>query len=197
MFKELLPYYQDELHALRELSREFAREHPLVADRLLLDSESSQDPHVERLLQGVAFLNARVQRKLNIGFPEVTQALINTLFPSFLAPIPSISMAQFIPDPAKGKMTTGYTISKGTMLYTPLVKGISCKFRTVFPVKLWPILISKVQYGTPENNMNWPPASQSFIKITLKTIGDTFFPEILPESLRFFIDGNEKMSRML
>ena len=46
---------------LRELGGEFAREFPKIAARLGLEGMEVADPYVERLLEGFAFLAARVQ----------------------------------------------------------------------------------------------------------------------------------------
>ena len=84
-----LPYYNRELAALRRLAGDFAEANPKVAGRLRLTPDAVDDPHVERLLEGVAFLAARAQQRLDDEFPEITDALLGTLFPHYLAPVPS------------------------------------------------------------------------------------------------------------
>ena len=95
----LLTYYERELSHLRSLGQEFAQAYPKVAGRLLLEAGKCEDPHVERLIQAVAFLTARIQHKLDDEFPEITDALLGMLYPHYLAPIPSMSIAQFVLDP--------------------------------------------------------------------------------------------------
>src|ERR1700759_5117102 len=99
MSDSLLPYYNQELAAIRSLAAEFATAHPKIAGRLRLSSETVDDPHVERLLEGVAFLGARVQQRLDDEFPELTEALLGVLYPHYLAPFPSCAIAQFEPRP--------------------------------------------------------------------------------------------------
>jgi len=65
MSDALLPYYERELNALRRLAAEFAEAHPKIAGRLRLAAETVDDPHVARLLEGVAFLGARVHHRLD------------------------------------------------------------------------------------------------------------------------------------
>jgi len=77
MRSDLLEYYETELRALRTMGAEFARTYPTIAERLQLDAKQSADPHVERLLQGFAFLAARVQLKIDDDFPEISEALLN------------------------------------------------------------------------------------------------------------------------
>jgi type VI secretion system protein ImpG len=52
MSDDLLPYYNRELTAIRRLAGKFADAHPKVAGRLRLSPDGSEDPHVERLLEG-------------------------------------------------------------------------------------------------------------------------------------------------
>ena len=107
MRDELLGYYERELVFLRRMGADFARRYPKIAARLLLDEEKIEDPHVERMIEAFAFLTARVQVKLKDEFPELVDALLNILYPHYLAPIPSMAIAQLELDPAQGNLTTG------------------------------------------------------------------------------------------
>jgi type VI secretion system protein ImpG len=77
--QELLDRYEDELRFLYKMGAEFAREHPAVASRLLLEPDRCADPHVERLLEGFSFLAARIHLKLDDELPEITEFLIEVL----------------------------------------------------------------------------------------------------------------------
>ena len=101
MNRKFLQYYEQELLFVRQMAGEFAREHPKIARRLALDSEGNEacpDPFVERLLEGFAFLSARINLKLDAEFPRFTQALLETVFPHFLAPLPSLGIVRFQPE---------------------------------------------------------------------------------------------------
>ena len=91
----LLAYFNRELEALRVLAGEFAERHPKIAGRLRLTKDTVDDPHVSRLLEGVAFLGARVQHRLDDEFPELTDGLLSVLYPHYLAPIPSVAITRF------------------------------------------------------------------------------------------------------
>ena len=97
--------YENELAAIRHLAKDFAREHPAVAGRLILSDDTglSQDPHVERLIEAFAFLTARLQVKLKDEFPELVDALLGMLYPHYLAPIPSMAIAQLHLDRGAGQ----------------------------------------------------------------------------------------------
>lgn len=98
MSDELLPYYARELAILRTLAGDFAQQHPKIAGRLSLGREVSQDPHVERLLQGVAFLTAGVQKRLDDDYPQLTDGLLDLLYPHYLRPVPSMTIVEMAID---------------------------------------------------------------------------------------------------
>ena len=91
-------YYQDELRYLREVGPEFARANPEIA-RFLADRGA--DPDVERMLEGVAFLCGRIRQKLDDELPELTANIMSLLWPHYLRPIPSLSILEFLPAPAR------------------------------------------------------------------------------------------------
>src|SRR6266446_1400822 len=95
MSTTLFPYYERELLFIRRLAQDFAKQYPAAAGRLLLEPNRSGDPHVERLIESFALLAGRVHQKLDDEFPELTEALLNTLYPHYLAPIPSMAIVQF------------------------------------------------------------------------------------------------------
>ncbi|MDQ3253356.1 MAG: type VI secretion system baseplate subunit TssF, partial [Acidobacteriota bacterium] len=95
MRDELLGYYERELAFLRHMGAEFAQKYPKIAARLQIESDKCEDPHVERMIEAFAFLAGRIHLKIDDEFPEVTESLLNVLYPHYLAPIPSMSIVQF------------------------------------------------------------------------------------------------------
>ena len=85
-----LEYYRTNLEHLRELSAEFARQNPKIASRLDMSQHETRDPFVERLLEGAAFLSARVEQKFDDGYPLFLQSLLQKLCPLMAVPLPSI-----------------------------------------------------------------------------------------------------------
>ena len=106
MADDLLGHFNAEYTALTRLAAEFAAANPRAAARLRLSRTEVDDPHVERLLEGVAFLGARVRQRLDDEFPELTDALLGVLYPHYLAPFPSCMMAQLTPRPTRSLPTT-------------------------------------------------------------------------------------------
>src|ERR1700677_4092702 len=95
MSDELKDYYERELSFLRDIGAEFRDKYPDIASRLQLTPGTCEAPHVERLLEGVAFLTARVRAKIDDEYPEITDALTGLIFPHYQRPVPSMSIARF------------------------------------------------------------------------------------------------------
>jgi len=148
MDPRLLQAYNDELVYLRETAREFGEEHPTVAGRLGLDASGEVDPHVERLLEGVAFLAARVQLKLQDQFPDFTQHLLQGVQPHYLAPTPSICIAGFEPHAGDGALAQGVAVPRGTRLRALAADrdNSPVQFVTGQAVTLWPLRVVEAEY---------------------------------------------------
>lgn len=196
MEDRLLHYYEQELTFLRKMGQEFAQEYPNVAGSLQLEAGKGEDPHVERLLEGFAFLAARIHHKLDDEFPELTNALLSILYPHFLAPVPSMSIVQFVPDPMQGKLTSGYTIDRETLLYSRPVKGTQCRFRTCYPTTIWPIEVVSAQLESPDSQP-LGVSVQSTIRLTLQCQGGLTFEDLELERLRFYLHGENVLVHAL
>jgi type VI secretion system protein ImpG len=188
MFDELHPYYNRELAYLRRLAADFAEQHPKIAGRLRLSGEATDDPHVERLLQGFAFIAARIHRKLDDDFPELTQGLLEVLYPHYLAPIPSMAIVELA---SKPDLSSPIEIAAGTLLDSAPVQGESCRFRTGYPVTLWPIVIEAVSLtGRPIVAPANPKATGAagVLRLTLRCANENLkLSELAPDRLRFFL----------
>src|SRR6516225_8543957 len=148
MDPRLLQHYNIELQHLRETGAEFAEQFPKIAARLGMHGLEVDDPYVERLLEGVAFLAARVQLKLQAEFPRFTQALLEIVYPHYLAPTPSMLIAQLTPDANDPNLAGGVRVARGATL-TGLMAAddaTACDFRTAHDVTLWPVEIVTASY---------------------------------------------------
>src|SRR5882762_9147302 len=141
MDRRLLDYYNRELQHVREVGAEFAREFPKIAGRLGLEGFECADPYVERLLEGFAFLAARVQLKIDAEFPRFSQHLLEIVYPHYLTPTPSMATVQMQPNPGEGALALGYQVPRGTAMRSMLGRGdqTSCEYRTAHDVTLWPL----------------------------------------------------------
>lgn len=150
MQDDLLLYYERELTYLRKLGAEFASKYPKVAARLQLEASKTEDPHVERLLEGFAFLTARVHRRLDDDFPEISEALLEMLHPQMVRPLPAMCIVDMPLDPAQGRLPEGYHVPRGSILQSQPVGGVPCSFRTVYDTTLWPLTIASAEWTSPD-----------------------------------------------
>lgn len=143
-----LRYYEDELRHIREVAAEFGALHPLVAGQLRLRTEGCDDPFVERLLEGFAFLAARVHQKLDADFPVFTQSLLETIYPAILCPVPSMGIVELHADPTQ---TAALVIPRGASLTGHLGPDADtrCEFRTAREVVLHPLRLQREGSGRP------------------------------------------------
>jgi type VI secretion system protein ImpG len=199
MLDELLPYYERELTMLRQLSKEFAAQYPKIASRLLLEGDTCADPHVERLIEAFSFLTARIHRKLDDEFPEITDAFLGVLYPHYLQPIPSMSIVQFQIAPDKAQLTGRYIIPRHTPLASRPVSGMPCRFRTCYPVDLWPIRVADARVEPIERSAFAlrPSNVTAVVRIKLNCVGDVAFSALRLDRLRFFLDGENPLVHAL
>jgi type VI secretion system protein ImpG len=194
---ELLANYERELTFLRQMGAEFAAHYPKVASRLLLEPTRCEDPHVERLIEAVALLAARIHLRLDDDFPEITQALLNMVYPHYTRPIPSMSVAEF--HLREGKLTTSVSVPRHATLYSKPVDGMPCTFRTCYATEVWPMSITEAQW-TPLDRLD-PPIKAPGIVAALRVRIDCW-PGVrlatLPlASLRFFLNGEPALVHTL
>lgn len=201
MKEDLLPYYEHELSLFRNMGKEFAKSYSKIAQRLLLEPDKCDDPHVERLIEAFAFLAGRVHHKIDDEFPEITEALLGILYPHYLQPIPSMSIAQFKPDPDQAQLSTGYEVKQNSQLYTKPVSGqdTSCSFRTCYPVTLWPLEVVSAAVAPSSNQglSSGPSESIATLRIELKCLGPATFEALPLESLRFYLNGESQLAHTL
>lgn len=190
MSEKLIDLYERELAFVQQTAAEFARMHPAAASRLQLDTDTVDDPLVGRLMSGFAYMNARVQQKLSDDFPELTDAMLETLYPHYLRPIPSCAIVQFEPEPDLDGITR---IDADTLLETEGFQGQTCRFTSRYPVDICPfqaVGASLMPRPFIAPGCNDIQGANAVLKLSLKTLSpDLSFAEIRPEQLRFFLRG--------
>ncbi|MCA0872575.1 type VI secretion system baseplate subunit TssF [Seohaeicola saemankumensis] len=148
MDTRLMKHYENELMYLRDMGAEFAAAYPKIASRLGMEGIEVLDPYVERLLEGVAFLSARVQLELELQYPNFTSNLLEIVYPHYLAPTPSMLIAALEPDIANAALKDGYTLPRHSVLRSRLMEGeqTPCEFRTAADMTMWPVEIAQAEY---------------------------------------------------
>lgn len=196
--EDLLDYYKRELLYLRQMGAAFAARYPKVAGRLELGADECPDPHVERLLEAFAFLTARLQHDIDDQFPVVTSALLGILYPHYLTPVPSMAVTRFDVDPTQGKLTTGHLIPKHTPLFTQAQSGQLCRWRTCYPVTLWPVTVTSAGIEPPAQFafLDAYPHVAAVLRLHLTCQADSFATLAL-RRLRFYLHGEPLLTHVL
>ena len=203
MDPRLLQYYNLELQHLREMGAEFAAHFPKIAARLGMHGLEVDDPYVERLLEGVGFLAARVQLKLDAEFPRFTQALLEIVYPHYLAPIPSMLMAQLTPDLNDPSLAGGFKVPRGAALSSAIgADAADCEFHTAHEVTMWPIEITSASYFSfaPDLPLNALPIARRIkggLRIRLKASAGLTFAQTRLDRLCFYLTGRDDVANKL
>src|ERR1700719_3167044 len=149
MDREFLDLYNRELQLLNEQAREFADEYPGIAERLGGILKVHSDPMIRGLLEGAAFLAARVQLKLKHEFPEFTSNLLEQLVPHYLAPTPSVMLAKVVPTFGDQALREGHAIARGSYLdatFRQLDRQLACRYRLCSEIAIWPFELVGAEY---------------------------------------------------
>ena len=196
MDTRLLKHYEDELAFIRGMGAEFAEAYPKIAARLGMEQLEVLDPYVERLLEGFAFLSARVQLELDLQYPVFTQNLLQIVYPHFLAPIPSMMIARLVPDAAQGGLNDGFVLPRGTTLRGRVLEGeqTACHFTTSQDLTLWPLDLVEAEYldGRSElvaAGLAKHSAAESALRLRIKRAGEAPISELPIDRLTLFLSG--------
>jgi len=205
MDPRLLHYYEQELGHLSEMGAEFAQQFPKIASRLGMNGPKVADPYVERLIEGAAFLAARVQLKIDAEFPRFTQSLLEIVYPHYLAPTPAMLIAQMDPDKSDPGLGSGTrTVPRGTTMHAIVGPddATACEFRTAHEVTLLPLDIVSASYFSfaPDLPLNTLPIANRIkggLRIRLKTTAGLKFAQTRIDKLSFYLAGRDDAANKL
>ncbi len=176
-------YFREELAFLKEQGKEFTEIHPQLSRFL---HGRTTDPDVERLLEGFAFLTARLREKVEDEFPELTHSIINMLWPNYLRPIPRMSVVAFEPDKS---VSEKQVIPRNTQLDSKPVFGTACHFNTCRDVALYPMQCQGVHAEHTRE--------ATTIQISLRMLGDMTVGDANLDTVRFYLGGDKYSSQTL
>lgn len=205
MDPKFLKYYNDELTYMRQLSGEFAAQHPKIARRLGMQGIEVADPYVERLIESFCFMSARVQLKLDAEFPRFTQRMLEVVHPNYVAPTPSMAVAHLKPSLREGDFTKGLTIARHSMLRSAVPPGeqTACEFRSAHDVTLWPVEIIEAKLSTlppdlPNLDRYRLRGLRGALRLRLRTVGEIKFSQIHGlDRLPIYLAGDERVASHL
>jgi len=203
MDRRFLRYYEQELRFVRDLGGEFAASHARVANRFGLEADSCADPYVEWLLDGFAFLAARVHLKLDAEHEPFTHHLLEMVYPDLLAPTPAAAIIRFEPDATAAPLEGGFAIPRGTRLRGRL--GASdqtrCTFTTAHEVTLWPVTVAEARYLTGSAlgglGLATRTPTAAALMLRLETLGELSLAQLALDRLPLHLAGNDRIAHRL
>lgn len=178
-------FYQGELAFLRALGKEYAEANPSTAGLL---AERGGDPDVERLLEGFAFLTARVRERIEDCVPEIVHDLTELLLPHYLRPVPACTIVEFLPVP--GALRARSRVPAGTELASVPVEGTPCRFRTTAELDLLPVSVQEVLL---DQAIGANPA----VRVQLQAAAPALAAIFQPEGIRFYLQAELPLASTL
>ena len=195
--QDLLPHYERELAFLRSHAEEFGRRYPRVAGRLAVSGEVLQDPHVERMIQAFALLSSRIHKRLDDDFPLFAESFLDLLYPHYLRPLPSSSIACFDVGSSASQLSRATTIPRGTQLHTRPLRGVTCKFRTTSEAQLLPVRVASVSFRgttTAPTGTDVPRQATATLSIQLElTSPQASWAALGTDRIRLYVDGDPSL----
>ncbi|MDY7532742.1 type VI secretion system baseplate subunit TssF [Pseudomonas sp. Bout1] len=176
-------YYQGELSALRQLGKRFCERNPALAPFL---GDASQDPDVERLLEGFAFLTGRLRQKLDDQLPELSHSLMHLLWPNYMRPLPAFSMLQF--DPLR-RTGPAIRVERDTPVESVAINGERCRFRTCYPTDVLPLQLAALGYSVQGEG--------ALLCLRLEMTAEGNIGELALDCLRLHLAGEKAVSQAL
>ncbi len=171
-------YFQEELDYLRRSGDDFSQAFPKLTKYL---STRSTDPDVERLIEGFAFLSARLREKIDDQLPEVSETLLNLFWPGFLRSIPSATILRL--DTPKGAINERQTVREGMEVESISVGNTICRFRTAYDVDIFPLVVEDVRHESSR--------ASSRVTLRIRTQNGEPLNAIDLKNLRFYLGGSE------
>jgi type VI secretion system protein ImpG len=180
---DYLEYYEREMRYFLEEAHRFALAYPVQARALNIEDVRERDPHVERLIEGFAFLSAGIRKRIDDDYADIAQDLIHLVWPHYLYPLPASVMLEFSPIP--GRTIPQAAVEKGAIVESrPVSTGLPCRFSTVSTVGIRPLIIKDV-------GMQSLPDGQSAIRIQLSIEGmNTAWQDINRDPLKLYLHGD-------
>lgn len=182
---------------MHEMGSEFAHSYPKIAARLGMENEQCADPYVERLLEGFAFMAARVHLKIEEEFPKFCQQLLSMVYPDYLAPRPSMAVVQMSPDAHDISTAEGFVLERGTLLRSGLGAEMqtSCEYTTAQDVTLFPIKVVHAEYLGNRASMarlGIQPGRNvaAGVRIEFNTLGGASLQDLNLDELPLFLAGS-------
>lgn len=188
--EDLLDFYLRELNALEVEGKAFATRYPRVAAGLGVGASDLVDPQIEQLVHSVAYLTARLQRRLDRQTAGLAGDMLDTLYPLLGAPLPSMAIAQMRLDAAQARARDGALLPAGTSVDALDRDGPVCRFRTAGDTRLWPVGVTGIRVVSAAERPFFDDRSDVLASVVLRLSAEGGrFGERPPDPLRLFVGG--------
>lgn len=198
MSDEFLKYYNRELAYLRHKGQEFGEQYPKIAGRLRISEEQIDDPHVERLLEGCAFMTAKIRQSLDNSYPQFTESLMGQLYPDYHAPIPSMSVIKLN---CSNSTTSAIDIPAGERVVVGAPGYTDCEFRTCYATTMYPINVKACSFENAPlkpTGSKWEQDANSVLKIQISAIDQcNSIKDMGIGRLRLYLNGQTQLTLKL
>ncbi len=192
-------YFERELAYVRKSLTEFSRSNPEQANSLKLNQSSNEDPNISRLIDGMALLTAKTEKKFDEQLPELLQDLFNILYPGYLQTSPSYAPVTLNED--LEKLAESVFLPKGAQLSAELKGGEECLFSTVSDLQIDPYYIQHIRAESAPFNFLTPnnlKQADSVIQIELSSVSpEMLFNQLNLKHFDFYVRGFENNSKGL
>lgn len=179
------------------MGKEFAAQYPKIASRLALDTTDIPDPYVERLLEGVSFLTARTQLKLDAEYPRFVQRILEVVYPDFINQKPAAAIVNLEPT-SQYNADVINLLERGKILRSLPIDEfkVSCPFSVTKTTEILPLRIEKAKYTDSIGYLpNTLPALkkspgkkvQSALRLDFSLSVPGACSEMLPDELSIFL----------
>lgn len=197
--ESLLPYFEHELSLFNKQSKEFAKKYPKIANRLLMAQDTVDDPHIERLIQAFSLISARINKKLDDSYADFTESLLEVVYPDYLKPFPSVSIAQFNLGVQANTLSEAVTIPRHSAFATQKINGTTCQFQSTQEVTLFPLEINQVRFETGQEVYdNKHGYLNGCITLKFKGLNSGFdYQALLEHPLDIYIDADASQGTSL
>lgn len=197
MIDDLIAYYQRELDYLKRNAGAFAEAYPRYAARLKISRDTIEDPHVSRLVESVAFLNGRLRHKIDEEYSELSDALLLTLYPHLIQPLPSLMVVSLEP---AADMAEAVTVPDGTEITTEPIDGVACRYRLRGDTRVMPLRLAEASMVGPpfEAPAVGAAAARGMLRLTFETARpEVDLATLEIGSLRLFIKSDGRRAQIL
>lgn len=180
---DIKQYFDEEMRGLQRQARDFAAEYPEAARRLSLDESGDHDPYVERLLEGVAFLTARIRQTLDLEEDGLAGHLLELVAPGVEIPLPATALVEFQPT---AEMNASVQIRRGAQVISSRGAGVEpmC-FAVSRDLEVHPLAIRNVEFGEGSDG--------AWIDLALEYVGRTS-GAALPDPLPIHLHGDPALA---